>query len=83
MKPIPTTPDAGPQMPPEADAAHSATVPDDVLLSPKDAATVTSLSLRTLQRLTDTGDGPPRVRLGRRVAYSKSALLAWALRHAE
>jgi predicted DNA-binding transcriptional regulator AlpA len=84
VKPIPSNPDTGLQIPPEdTGAAVSAAVANDVMVSQNDAIAITGVSIRTLQRLTDAGDGPPRIRLGRRILYPKSALLAWALRHAE
>ena len=44
----------------------------------KQAAAFLGMSDRTLQRLADTGDGPPRVQLSpRRIGYLRSDLATW------
>ena len=49
-------------------------------LSTIDAAKRLSLSARTLEGWRTTrSDGPPWVRLGRRIAYPESELEAWAM----
>ena len=50
----------------------------DVVLSQPDAARLMCMSLRTLERLAETGEAPPRIQLtGRRVAYWRADVLAW------
>jgi predicted DNA-binding transcriptional regulator AlpA len=41
------------------------------------AVTLTKLSTSTLTKLRLTGGGPRYLKLGRRVVYSRAALLAW------
>lgn len=48
------------------------------LLSEAEAATLTGLSRRTLQRFRVSGGGPLFVKLGtRRVAYARTAISTW------
>ena len=48
------------------------------ILTETEAARRARLSTRTLQRLAETGRGPPRIRLGlRRVGYWRTDLDAW------
>ena len=48
------------------------------VLTEAEAARRARLSTRTLQRLAETGRGPPRIRLGlRRVGYWRTDLDAW------
>lgn len=50
----------------------------DVVLSQPEAARLMCMSLRTLERLAETGEAPPRIQLtGRRVAYWRADVLAW------
>jgi len=49
----------------------------DPLLTPQDAAEFLALSKSWLAKLRLTGDGPPYVKLGRRVRYRFSDLEAW------
>lgn len=50
----------------------------DVVLSQPDAARLMCMSLRTLERLAETGEAPPRIQLtGRRVGYWRADVLAW------
>jgi len=49
----------------------------DVLLEPKEAAAFLKVSLSWLAKARATNDGPPFVRIGRCVRYSKAALLHW------
>ncbi len=50
----------------------------NVFLTQREAAAVLRLSERTLERHRLAGTGPAFVKLGRRVAYRKSDLEAWA-----
>lgn len=53
-------------------------MPEDELLTEREAAALLRLSQRTLQRLHAEGGAPPKVRLTmRRIAYRRSDLLAW------
>ena len=49
----------------------------DVLLTPRDAAAFLKLSLSWLAKARQRGDGPPYIKLGKSVRYSKSALFVW------
>ena len=50
----------------------------DVVLTTSEAAHLMRVSTRTLERLAETGEGPPRVQLtGRRVGYWRSDVMAW------
>ncbi len=58
------------------------TTPDatdlDVVVTHPEAARMLRLSTRSLDRLCETGEAPPRIRLtGRRVGYWRSDVLAW------
>lgn len=58
------------------------TAPDtpdlDLVLTHPEAARMLRLSTRSLDRLIETGEAPPRIRLtGRRVGYWKRDVLAW------
>ena len=58
------------------DHAAAPALPD--ILTESEAARRARLSTRTLQRLAETGRGPPRIRLGiRRVGYWRTDLDAW------
>jgi len=58
------------------DQAAELLLPD--ILTETEAARRARLSTRTLQRLAETGRGPPRIRLGlRRVGYWRTDLDAW------
>lgn len=51
---------------------------EDELLTQREAESVTLLSIRTLQRLAEIGEGPPRIRLTqRRIAYRRKDLMRW------
>ena len=66
----PATPDYG--LPADASAAS------DPVLTISEAAHLMRVSVRTLERLAETGEGPPRIQLtGRRVGYWHSDLMAW------
>lgn len=41
------------------------------------AAKMLDISKRTLQRLRDSGGGPPFIRIGRRVLYRTASLQEW------
>lgn len=50
----------------------------DRILNKDEAAAQASISVRTLDRLEEEGEGPPRVRLGkRRIGYWETDLIAW------
>jgi predicted DNA-binding transcriptional regulator AlpA len=49
----------------------------DVLLEPKETAAFLKVSLSWLAKARATNEGPPFVRIGRCVRYSKAALLRW------
>lgn len=49
----------------------------DVLLEPKETAEFLKVSLSWLAKARATNEGPPFVRIGRCVRYSKAALLRW------
>ncbi len=51
------------------------------LLTPKDAAAFLKLSLAWLAKARMRGDGPPYIKLGKSVRYSKVALLDWLKSH--
>ena len=50
---------------------------EDGLLTEHEAADVTRLSTRTLERMRSTGTGPQYAKLGRRVLYRRADLEAW------
>lgn len=51
---------------------------NDRILHKDDAAARAGISTRTLDRLEEEGEGPPRVRLGkRRIGYWETDLIAW------
>lgn len=47
------------------------------LIAHADAAEILGIHPRTLDRLIERGQGPARVRLGRRVFYRAETLAAW------
>jgi len=50
----------------------------DQVLSQPEAARLMSLSTRTLERLVEVGEAPPRILLtGRRVGYWQNDVLSW------
>ncbi len=49
----------------------------DVLLEANEAAEFLKVSLSWLAKARATNDGPPFIRIGRCVRYSKVALLRW------
>lgn len=50
----------------------------DVVLTHPEAARMLRLSTRSLDRLCETGEAPPRIQLtGRRIGYWQSDVLAW------
>ncbi len=49
----------------------------DVLLEPDEAAAFLKVSLSWLAKARATNEGPPFVRIGRCVRYSRAALLRW------
>ena len=63
---------AAPDRRPSADAAP------DAVLTTSEAAHLMRVSTRTLERLAETGEGPPRIQLtGRRVGYWRNDVMAW------
>lgn len=61
----------------EACASPDATNNDRVVSQPE-AAQLMGVSTRTLERLVEVGEAPPRILLtGRRVAYWRNDVLAW------
>ena len=55
----------------------SLVVDQDSLLNEVEAARFLAVSVRTLQAWRTKGIGPPFVRLGRAVRYSRQALIDW------
>ena len=49
----------------------------DVLLEPKEAAAFLKVSISWMAKARATNNGPPFIRIGRCVRYSKAALLRW------
>jgi predicted DNA-binding transcriptional regulator AlpA len=49
----------------------------DVLLEANEAAAFLKVSISWLAKARATNDGPPFIRIGRCVRYSKAALLRW------
>ncbi|MGI4939344.1 MAG: helix-turn-helix transcriptional regulator [Janthinobacterium lividum] len=65
------TPDTN--TPPPPDAADL-----DIVLTHPETARMLRLSIRSLDRLCEIGEAPPRIQLtGRRVGYWRSDVLAW------
>ena len=52
-------------------------MPDDLLMTEREAARECKVSVRHLQNLRKAGQGPAVVRLGRRVMIRRAALVAW------
>jgi hypothetical protein len=50
---------------------------NDVLLEPKEAAEFLKISLSWLAKARATSEGPPFIRIGRCVRYSRVALVHW------
>ncbi len=65
------TPDTNTPAPPDAPVL-------DVVLTHSETARMLRLSTRSLDRLCETGEAPPRIQLtGRRIAYWRSDVMAW------
>ncbi len=64
-----------------ADLHQRATSAELEFLTQREAATLLRLSERTLERYRLSGTGPAFVKLGRRVVYRASDLLAFAQAH--
>ena len=60
----------GNRVPPQDDSA--------MFLSTRKAAALLTLSPRTLDRFRSSGSGPPYLRLGSRIVYTRDDLLEWA-----
>jgi predicted DNA-binding transcriptional regulator AlpA len=50
--------------------------PDDLLLLPE-VAEITRRSIDTLRWLRHRGEGPPGLRMGRRVVFRRGAVMEW------
>ena len=50
----------------------------ELFVTTADAAKITTLAVSTLENMRVRGGGPPFVKLGRRVVYRRSDLLAYA-----
>src|SRR4051812_34365335 len=61
---------------------HGSGGPPDRLLTERDVATLTGLSVHFFQRLRWRGGGPPFVKFERAVRYKESDLRAWIDVHA-
>ena len=62
--------------PPAPDYGQSAIL--NIVLSQPEAARLMRLSTRTLERLAENGEAPPRIQsTGRRVGYWRSDVIAW------
>ena len=66
-------------MNPDTNTSTPPVKPDlDVVLTQPEAARMLRLSTRSLERLVEIGEAPPRIRLtSRRVGYWKRDVLAW------
>jgi Helix-turn-helix domain len=53
----------------------------DTLMKPSEAAQYLRLSLSWLAKARMTEEGPPYIRIGRCVRYSKPALIQWLKSH--
>jgi predicted DNA-binding transcriptional regulator AlpA len=53
----------------------------NTLLNQREASAALRVSERTLERNRLTGDGPPFVKIGRRVLYRQSDLDTWLASH--
>jgi hypothetical protein len=54
---------------------------DPVFLDQRDAAELTRLNPRTLEKKRLQGNGPPFIKVGRRVLYDREDLIAWMRQH--
>ena len=62
----------------------NASAESDPVLTISEAAHLMRVSVRTLERLAETGEGPPRIQLtGRRVGFWRSDVMACIKRHQE
>lgn len=52
-------------------------VPDQDLMTPKEAAAFLRLSLSWLAKARMAGEGPPFMQFGRPIRYSKNAVIRW------
>ena len=52
-------------------------MPNNVLLTPKDAAALLKVSVSWLAKARMRGDGPPYIKIGRSIRYSQAALEQW------
>jgi predicted DNA-binding transcriptional regulator AlpA len=59
---------------------NTTSAPDLGLLTPRQLAEELHMSVRTLARLHDTRNGPPRVTLGRHLYYRRAAVDQWLVR---
>ena len=62
----------------EASVSHPPLPDNHVILNESEAAELTRLSIRTLQRLAEDGRGPRRIQLTeRRIGYWRRDVIAW------
>jgi excisionase family DNA binding protein len=61
--------------------AQNLSAPIDDLLTAKEAAKLLKVSLSWLAKARKRGDGPPYIKIGRPIRYSKAALLEWLRSH--
>jgi predicted DNA-binding transcriptional regulator AlpA len=54
---------------------------DETLLKPAEAAEFLKISVSWLAKARVNGDGPPFIRVGRSIRYSRSALIRWMNAH--
>lgn len=66
---------------PGAAIAQKPSAPIVELLTPKEAAKLLKISLSWLAKARKRGDGPPYIKMGKPIRYSKAALLAWLRSH--
>lgn len=50
---------------------------EDAYLTREEAAQLLGVDKRTLARWFNLGEGPPRIKIGARILYSKSSIEAW------
>ena len=55
--------------------------PEIEVLTPKEAAELLRVSLSWLAKARMSVDGPPYIKFGKSIRYSKAALLAWLRSH--
>lgn len=68
---------AGPRPRPSKSAAPAQPKPARALLDTPSAAKMIGMSSRTLEKWRTLGEGPPFLKFGRRVLYSRTDLESW------